>query len=359
MRKQSTMYSKPFHGNGNIKIGDSSYELRAAKTRDTSENVLEIPDLIGKRYHLIDQRNIGLENIVGNEDLLRVKETRIQEEFNAPFGRITEQEKQNYFRLSDASLPPRKVGNLHDRGNIGENRHQEKKERGVNGTPRLQRLKHADLQSSFVKVMVIEATDHEVLFPHKKSKVITQQGITYVDANQYLEDLSDWDLTTGIKQIPQFDNAMLFTTLGADHDGEGDAVACKSEDFFIMTNMPQGFTQARPCIRNMWIFSNCSVESFKKKLASKQCVKTVGSVYSITEWEVFMQKEAGDVFTPHEQCFLIYGQGSTFYGSHNNPAHFKFYKEIIPYAFVSKVHKHDSDYIVARACYLVVVGNIQ
>ncbi|KAK3604354.1 hypothetical protein CHS0354_013866 [Potamilus streckersoni] len=81
-----------------------------------------------------------------------------------------------------------------------------------------------------------------------------------------------------------------------------------------MTNRSSGFTQARPHIRNMWIFSNCSVESFKKKLASKQCVKTVGSVYSITEWEMFMQKEAGDVFTPQEQCFLIYGPGSTFYG---------------------------------------------
>ncbi|KAK3604349.1 hypothetical protein CHS0354_013861 [Potamilus streckersoni] len=115
--------------NGNIQIGDSSCKLRAEKNRDTSENVLEIPDLIGKRYHLIDQRNIGLENIVGNEDLLKVKETSVQEEFKAPFRRITEQEKQNYFRLSYASLPPRKVGNLHDRGKTDENRQQEKKER--------------------------------------------------------------------------------------------------------------------------------------------------------------------------------------------------------------------------------------
>ncbi|KAK3604351.1 hypothetical protein CHS0354_013863 [Potamilus streckersoni] len=53
---------------------------------------------------------------------------------------------------------------------------------------------------------------HEDLFPHNISKVITYDGITYVDANQYLDDLSDWDLTNGIKQMPQFDNAMLFTT---------------------------------------------------------------------------------------------------------------------------------------------------
>ncbi|KAK3604350.1 hypothetical protein CHS0354_013862 [Potamilus streckersoni] len=115
--------------NGNIQIGDSSYELRAAKTRDTLDNVLEIPDLIGKRYHLIDQKSIGLETLVGNEDFLRVKETSVQEEFKAPFRRVTEQAKQNYFRPSDASLPPRKVVNVHYRGPTGENRHQEKKQR--------------------------------------------------------------------------------------------------------------------------------------------------------------------------------------------------------------------------------------
>ncbi|KAK3604352.1 hypothetical protein CHS0354_013864 [Potamilus streckersoni] len=97
----SVMYYKDKnaeHNNGNIQIGDSSYELRAAKNRDTSEKLLEIPDLIGKRYYLIDQRNIGLENLVGNEG---------------------------------ASLPPRKVENLHDRGTTGENRHYEKKQRDV------------------------------------------------------------------------------------------------------------------------------------------------------------------------------------------------------------------------------------
>ncbi|KAK3604355.1 hypothetical protein CHS0354_013867 [Potamilus streckersoni] len=114
--------------NGNIQIGGSSYELRAPETRDTSENVLEIQDLIGKRYHLIDQRNIGLENIVGNEDLLRAKDTSLQEELKVLFRRINEQEKQNYFPLSDASVSPRKEGHLHDRGKTCDNGHHKKKQ---------------------------------------------------------------------------------------------------------------------------------------------------------------------------------------------------------------------------------------
>ncbi|KAK3604356.1 hypothetical protein CHS0354_013868 [Potamilus streckersoni] len=77
-------------------------------------------------------------------------------------------------------------------------------------------LRYKSIDDPNISITVIPHTFiffvHDALFPHNRSKAITQLGITYVDANPYLEDLHDWDLTTGVKQIPQFDVAMLFTT---------------------------------------------------------------------------------------------------------------------------------------------------
>ncbi|KAL3892095.1 hypothetical protein ACJMK2_004332 [Sinanodonta woodiana] len=102
--------------------------------------------------------------------------------------------------------------------------------------------------------------------------------------------------------------------LGADHDGEGDARACKSEDSFIMSSRHKMLSKTLRYIDNIWKFSNCSVESFYTKLKYKNCVKTPGPVFNIAEWNMFMTKEAGYVFTPAELCYLHYGPGSKFTG---------------------------------------------
>ncbi|KAK3589887.1 hypothetical protein CHS0354_015913 [Potamilus streckersoni] len=49
-------------------------------------------------------------------------------------------------------------------------------------------------------------------FPHNRSKVIRDKGESYIEALPYLEDLRDWDHVHGVKILPQFDVAMLFTT---------------------------------------------------------------------------------------------------------------------------------------------------
>ncbi|KAL3892099.1 hypothetical protein ACJMK2_004336 [Sinanodonta woodiana] len=107
----------------------------------------------------------------------------------------------------------------------------------------------------------------------------------------------------------------LAHNLGADHDGEGDAKACRPEDGFIMTPHGQLYDEFTPYSRNPWIFSRCSVESFKKKLRTKSCVKIAGAVFNILEWSKFLQKQAGDVFTPDKQCRLAYGPNSQFVGT--------------------------------------------
>ncbi|KAK3584053.1 hypothetical protein CHS0354_003906, partial [Potamilus streckersoni] len=64
---------------------------------------------------------------------------------------------------------------------------------------------------------------------------------------------------------------------------------------------------------NMWIFSNCSVKSFKKTLKNKHCVRDSGLVYDSIEYQAFINNQPGSIFTPQEHCSLIYGQGFVHY----------------------------------------------
>ncbi|KAK3591033.1 hypothetical protein CHS0354_026047 [Potamilus streckersoni] len=69
-------------------------------------------------------------------------------------------------------------------------------------------------------------------------------------------------------------------SLGASHDGEGDAKDCKAEDHFIMSSALPVFDPKDTYSRNPWMFSNCSVESFKKTLKTKYATMRIEK-YSI------------------------------------------------------------------------------
>ncbi|KAL3891941.1 hypothetical protein ACJMK2_004330 [Sinanodonta woodiana] len=201
-------------------------------------------------------------------------------------------------------------------------------------------------------------------FPHIISKVLRIEGKKRIEAGNYLYDIGVWaNKTTDLKR-ESYDHVMLFTrhllfdrirktflngmsevngvcnvlsqvsvvhlyhyaqavktaahelghNLGADHDGEGDSRACKSEDSFIMSSRQKMLSKTLRYIDNIWKFSNCSVESFHTKLKNKNCVKTPGPVFNMDEWTMFMTNEAGYVFTPAELCYLHYGPGSKFTG---------------------------------------------
>ncbi|KAL3892110.1 hypothetical protein ACJMK2_004347, partial [Sinanodonta woodiana] len=205
----------------------------------------------------------------------------------------------------------------------------------------------------------------EFLFPHKLSKVITHTGKKLINAQLYSGDLKQWVKTYGKKMVPAFDHAMLFTghelyagsiqnsgitglsplksvcdeiqkvsiiqsthysrtvltaahelghNLGAMHDGTGDANDCNPDERFIMYFETITFNASIPYSRNAWLFSTCSVESFKKTLITKDCVKVKGLAYDMDEWMLFMKKEPGDVFTPSMQCFILYGHDHVFDG---------------------------------------------
>ncbi|KAK3577731.1 hypothetical protein CHS0354_015940, partial [Potamilus streckersoni] len=73
--------------------------------------------------------------------------------------------------------------------------------------------------------------------------------------------------------------------------------------------MEPDFSKDGPHIKNMWTFSNCSVESFKKTLKNKQPLKNKALFYNIDEYKKFMDKQPGDIFPPWEHCSILYGEG--------------------------------------------------
>ncbi|KAL3875191.1 hypothetical protein ACJMK2_038118 [Sinanodonta woodiana] len=69
--------------------------------------------------------------------------------------------------------------------------------------------------------------------------------------------------------------------LGADHDGEGNSIACRAEDQFIMTPKNPVFTKSTRHSRNPWIFSNCSVDVFKYSLKNKYVCTIYSWIYVV------------------------------------------------------------------------------
>ncbi|KAK3583763.1 hypothetical protein CHS0354_022799 [Potamilus streckersoni] len=99
-------------------------------------------------------------------------------------------------------------------------------------------------------------------------------------------------------------------SLGADHDGENSATACKAEDFFIMGPKVKQIDPSETYTKNPWLFSNCSVESFKKTLAKKyvQTEETNRMINCISRGCIFV-KMTGVISCSGREQFLaaIYG----------------------------------------------------
>ncbi|KAL3875182.1 hypothetical protein ACJMK2_038109 [Sinanodonta woodiana] len=193
-------------------------------------------------------------------------------------------------------------------------------------------------------------------FPHLESWVETAPETDWIDVNNYIADLSNWTSINGHLS----DHVMLFTklsyfplilsgysytrsvcddchkvsivktrdymftvltaahelghNLGANHDGEKEGAACRADDFFLMSPHDPVFRESKPYSRNPWIFSNCSVESFKRALPDKTCLFNVGQYYDQHEWSTFMLALPGEVFSYNDQCEFALGHGSRFCG---------------------------------------------
>ncbi|KAK3600127.1 hypothetical protein CHS0354_009263 [Potamilus streckersoni] len=89
--------------NGNINIEDTSYDLQPAETIDSYGHLTHIPDLIGKRYHLLEQENIQLETSADNKDTANVVTSNVAED------------KENHYNSEYSTLSSRIIAKLRDR----------------------------------------------------------------------------------------------------------------------------------------------------------------------------------------------------------------------------------------------------
>ncbi|KAL3855283.1 hypothetical protein ACJMK2_014499, partial [Sinanodonta woodiana] len=103
-------------------------------------------------------------------------------------------------------------------------------------------------------------------------------------------------------------------SLGASHDGEDGARACSANDYYIMTPKEPGIHPSIPYPTNLWTFSRCSIEAFKRVLRTKDCVKKPGNLYNADEYTKFIQQEPGEAYSLNHQCHVILGPGSTYCG---------------------------------------------
>ncbi|KAL3865281.1 hypothetical protein ACJMK2_006894, partial [Sinanodonta woodiana] len=103
--------------------------------------------------------------------------------------------------------------------------------------------------------------------------------------------------------------------LGADHDGVNTAIDCPAEELFIMTPAVPRFDLAKEYSRNPWLFSHCSVRTFKQTLQHRNCLTNPGVVYNMEEWKTFTAQLPGQAYSYNEQCQLINGPTSVFCGT--------------------------------------------
>ncbi|KAK3598282.1 hypothetical protein CHS0354_019808 [Potamilus streckersoni] len=68
---ESDVAHKHVYGNGNLQIGDRSYDLRPAVSGDTPAKLLKVTDGVSRRYLLLDQTQLQQENLVENKDILQ------------------------------------------------------------------------------------------------------------------------------------------------------------------------------------------------------------------------------------------------------------------------------------------------
>ncbi|KAL3836834.1 hypothetical protein ACJMK2_022247, partial [Sinanodonta woodiana] len=198
-------------------------------------------------------------------------------------------------------------------------------------------------------------------FRHVYSTIIHYKDQNYIKDELYLYDIITWDNATAVRGVPSFSHGMVFTkyklyehdldvpdsgglcyegevcnigrrmsivetrgsvwtiragahelahSLGAPHDGEREAKACKPEESFIMTPILFDNSPRQPYNKNSWIFSTCSIDAFKRTLPNKDCVRDVGRYFNDEEYHKYSMEVPGVVFPVNRQCELINGQKS-------------------------------------------------
>ncbi|KAL3891936.1 hypothetical protein ACJMK2_004178 [Sinanodonta woodiana] len=230
--------------NGNMRIERRMYYLRPAKTEIASRNILEVQELIGKRYMLLDETYMDLET-VNNQDSSNINTKHIQDEREALLRHFIGQHKRNVYGFPDALSLSRNVADWHD-DMVSDTGRQLKTEYNVKvavlidlgiwnrHSAEVQDV-HALFVSDEVKLIIREAYSHimngvnlhyktiddpsisiniilqDFIFL-KCSEVISANRNKYLEARDCLAALEKWDHEIGISHLPVYDHAMFFTS---------------------------------------------------------------------------------------------------------------------------------------------------
>ncbi|KAL3854136.1 hypothetical protein ACJMK2_013414 [Sinanodonta woodiana] len=278
---------------GNIRIADNSYNLRPM---ESDVNVLDVPDLHGKRYLLEDTLSMRKENSDEKKEQENVEETRVEEEgidrHRGLFGHSsmfsypdisalnnireisdneysdgddkegkTRQLKKKYYVdvavMTDSSIwdlyaSRVRITNMEKKRDKVKAIIREAYSHIMNGV----NLLYKGIQDTSISIKVTVSTflfwQRQSLFPHKRSQVRIVNGSTYISAYLYLDDLANWDKNPDAEVRPSFDHVMLFTrhdmytfsvannTIGGiSHDGgvcdTGDRTSVVQTDDYVRT----------------------------------------------------------------------------------------------------------------------------
>ncbi|KAL3856272.1 hypothetical protein ACJMK2_011046, partial [Sinanodonta woodiana] len=393
--------------NGNIEIEGINYDLRPSETGVTLRSVLESNYLRGTKYVIEDQEQVGRRTAAWKGEAEQENVKNVDQTFLEHVGllRRGEDKLNNYFSPDDA-LSSRNVEDFNEEVIEEEVRNPKNNyyvEMGI-----LVDSGIWDLHSSLIQISDKDEKDLEVqrsireyfshiingvnlrykgikddsisitvtlrefflfkredIFPHNKSLVLRDEGETYIEVDEYLSDIRNWDIDYSDMLVP-FDHAMLFTrhdlyekqlsnnivaglsftggvcdigdrtsviqvqdyfqtvhaaahelghNLGADHDGENRCTACPAEDLYTMSKQFPQFGKSKTFSKNPWLFSTCSVDLFKSTLRQKDCVTNIGVIYDDAEWKTNVARPPGRAYTHRQQCQHIKGPNSDFCGA--------------------------------------------
>ncbi|KAL3861481.1 hypothetical protein ACJMK2_007514, partial [Sinanodonta woodiana] len=398
--------------NGNIRIGGINYDLQPSEDDMSSIHLSEMMD-VGKRYVLRDHPNI--ERKMSEES----KHENVEENLRDFLRVLDAEDKHNNFYRPDLTGSRLNFAGLHNKGSPGDDVSGiDNKDGELRNLKRKYHVKTLVLADSTIWDLFlttvrasVESTKRDAKalkntrrylshimngvnqlyrgigdpeieinvyiraflvfpwmanFPHFISKVQHVNGTKMIDANYYITDLGNWDLSPKEHlKLPDYDQVILITryemyrgnitnlrigglsigphvcvpgyrvqivrmgdyfwtmsstahelghNLGAAHDGEGDATDCKAEDQFIMSPALPVFVEGKAYSRNPWLFSNCSVNAFKRTLRNKDCVtKTPNfATHELDEFNKFVSRLPGEKYSASVQCHLINGPGSRY-----------------------------------------------
>ncbi|KAL3861484.1 hypothetical protein ACJMK2_007517, partial [Sinanodonta woodiana] len=253
--------------NGNIRLGDRSYNIRPSEAYAIPSDFLELMGLRGKRYVLQDQDPVlsGMseqnnEETSGVENNVEDKYTDLPRRMAYPY----EQDKQNIFIKRDGMFKAgnvQHIQNIFSTGKMNNGRKNAKNNKARNrnnyyvdvvvvadsglwdfflmladsmGPDNREARAYAEIKEYLVQFvhgvdqlykgiddyggisisvgLVGFALLRDVgLFPHEASTVEIQGGISVIDGDKYLQDLQKWDTQVGSTKFAPYDQVILLT----------------------------------------------------------------------------------------------------------------------------------------------------